>query len=91
MHLIIDLLLQLHIPQNGKCYVSFFQLIKGHDGETLPLCIECLNLIDIIEHKIREYHILLACKDTHLHEFCPVAHKFKLHIFTVIFMRKWCG
>ena len=37
MHLIIDLLLQLHIPHNGKCYVSFFQLIKGHDGETLPL------------------------------------------------------
>ena len=70
--------------------LAFSSLLRG-TMEKPSLCIECLNLIDIIEHKIREYHILLACKDTHLHEFCPVAHKFKLHIFTVIFMRKWCG
>ena len=59
--------------------------------EKPSLYIDCLYLIDIIEYKICEDHILLACKDTHLHEFCPVAHKFKLHIFTVIFMKKLCG
>ena len=66
--------------------VSFFQPIKGHNGEILPL-----RVLKPHRHKICEDHILLACKDTHLHEFCPVAHKFKLHIFTVIFMRKLCG
>ena len=47
--------------------------------------------IDIIKHKIRKDHFLLDCKDIHLHEFGLDAHKFKMHIFTVILKKRWCG